>query len=111
MTKPERRFVRLTKTGDRSPTKRRSGSPVCIFDKDRGTSCWRLTRTLPTSSFSAEQKGQITLFAGIWLEDQGRFDDAIVRYRQVAKVGEPASQRAEGTVARWLGLLPYGALS
>jgi soluble lytic murein transglycosylase len=57
-----------------------------------------LARTLPTSSLSAEQKGQIILFAGIWLEDQGRFDDAIVRYRQVAKVGEPASQRAE---ARW----------
>ena len=57
-----------------------------------------LVRTLPTSSLSAEQKGQITMFAGIWLEDQGRFDDAIVRYRQVAKVGEPASQRAE---ARW----------
>lgn len=57
-----------------------------------------LARTLPTSVLSAEQKGQITLFAGIWLEDQGRFDDAIVRYRQVAKVGEPASQRAE---ARW----------
>jgi len=57
-----------------------------------------LARTLPTSSLSAEQKGQVTLFAGIWLEDQGRFDDAIVRYRQVAKVGEPASQRAE---ARW----------
>ena len=57
-----------------------------------------LARTLPTSSLSAEQKGQITLFVGMWLEDQGRFDDAIVRYRQVAKVGEPVSQRAE---ARW----------
>ncbi len=48
------------------------------------------------SSLSPEQKGQITLFAGVWLEDQGRFDDAIARYRQVTKVGEPASQRAEG---------------
>ena len=57
-----------------------------------------LARTLPASSLSAEQKGQITLFAGMWLEDQDRFDDAIARYRQVAKVGEPASQRAE---ARW----------
>ncbi|MBK5280965.1 MAG: transglycosylase SLT domain-containing protein [Nitrospiraceae bacterium] len=57
-----------------------------------------LARTVRTSSLSAEQKGQITLFAGIWLEDQSRFDDAIVRYRQVATVGEPASQRAE---ARW----------
>jgi soluble lytic murein transglycosylase len=57
-----------------------------------------LARTLQTSSLSEEQKGQITLFAGMWLEDQSRFDDAIIRYRQVAKVGEPASQRAE---ARW----------
>jgi soluble lytic murein transglycosylase len=57
-----------------------------------------LARTLSTSSLSAEQKGQIILFAGIYLEDQGRFDDAIVRYRQVVKIGEPASQRAE---ARW----------
>jgi len=57
-----------------------------------------LARTLPGSLLSPEQKGQIILFAGIWLEDQGRFDDAIVRYRQVAKSGEPASQRAE---ARW----------
>ena len=57
-----------------------------------------LAKTLPTAPLSAEQKGQITLFAGMWLEDQGRFDDAILRYRQVATVGEPLSQRAE---ARW----------
>lgn len=57
-----------------------------------------LAKTLPTAPLSAEQKGQITLFTGMWLEDQGRFDDAILRYRQVAKVGEPLSQRAE---ARW----------
>jgi len=57
-----------------------------------------LAGTLTTSSLSAEQKGQITILAGMWLEDQSRFDDAIIRYRQVAKVGEPASQRAE---ARW----------
>ncbi|HKQ35941.1 MAG TPA: transglycosylase SLT domain-containing protein [Nitrospiraceae bacterium] len=57
-----------------------------------------LARQLATSSLSAEQKGQITLFAGMWLEDQYRFDEAIERYRQVAKVGEPVAQRAE---ARW----------
>jgi len=57
-----------------------------------------LANSLSTASLSAEQKGQIILFAGMWLEDQGRFDDAIVRYRQVAKVGEPSSQRAD---ARW----------
>ena len=64
----------------------------------RGDKLLDLARMLPTSSLSAEQKGQITIFAGMWLEDQGRFDDAIVRYRQVATIGEPASQRAE---ARW----------
>ena len=63
-----------------------------------------LVRTLPTTSLSAEQKGQITLFAGMWLEDQGRFDDAIVRYRQTAKVGEPTSQRAE---AHWRAAWVY----
>jgi soluble lytic murein transglycosylase len=57
-----------------------------------------LANLLSTASLSAEQKGQIILFAGMWLEDQGRFEDAVMRYRQVAKVGEPASQRAE---ARW----------
>lgn len=55
-------------------------------------------KTMPTAPLSAEQRGQITLFAGMWLEDQGRFDDAIARYRHVAMNGEPASQRAE---ARW----------
>lgn len=57
-----------------------------------------LARTLATSSLTAEQKGQITLFAGMWLEDQYRFDEAIERYREVAKDGEPVAQRAE---ARW----------
>ena len=55
-----------------------------------------LARPAARPSLSPEQKGQITLFAGLWLEDQGRLDDAIARYREVAKGGEPASQRAEG---------------
>ncbi len=54
-----------------------------------------LCRTLQKRTMTSEQRGQINLFAGIWLEDEGRFDEAIVRYRQVAKSGEPASQRAE----------------
>jgi soluble lytic murein transglycosylase len=64
----------------------------------QGDKLLELAATIQTTSLSAEQKGQIILFAGMWLEDQGRFDDAITRYRQAAKVGEPASQRAE---ARW----------
>jgi soluble lytic murein transglycosylase len=31
----------------------------------------------------------------MWLEDQGQFDDAVVKYRQAARNGEPAAQRAE----------------
>lgn len=57
-----------------------------------------LARTALSSSLSPEQKGQIGLFAGIWLEDQKQFDEAIARYRHVAKSGEPSSQRAE---AQW----------
>lgn len=57
-----------------------------------------LCRALPKRTLTPEQKGQINLFAGIWLEDEARFDEAIVRYRQVGKLGEPVSQRTE---AQW----------
>jgi peptidoglycan lytic transglycosylase len=63
---------------------------------DQGDKLLELVRSIHNGSLTGEQKGQITLFAGIWLEDQGQFDDAIGRYRQVAKSGEPGSQRAEG---------------
>jgi soluble lytic murein transglycosylase len=57
-----------------------------------------LSRTLNKRGLSPEQRGQIQLFAGVWLEDQGQFDEAIAKYRAVAKSGEPSSQRAE---AQW----------
>jgi soluble lytic murein transglycosylase len=63
-----------------------------------GTRLLDLSRTVLKRSLSAEQKGQIQLFAGIWLEDQAQYDEAMEKYRQVAKSGEPASQRAE---AQW----------
>ena len=62
----------------------------------QGDKLLEAARGLSSANLSAEQKGQIMLFAGIWLEDQKQFDEAIVRYRQVAKNGEPASQREEG---------------
>ena len=62
----------------------------------QGDKLLEAARVLPSTSLSAEQKGQITLFVGMWLEDQKQFDDAIGKYHQVAKQGEPASQRAEG---------------
>lgn len=63
-----------------------------------GEKLLELCRTLHKRKLSPEQKGQINVFAGVWLEDQSRFDEAIVKYRRAAKSGEPASQRAE---ARW----------
>jgi len=64
----------------------------------RGDQLLEFSRAVSTRSLSKEQKGQIHLFAGIWLEDQTRFDEAIAKYREVGKFGEPASQRTE---ARW----------
>lgn len=63
-----------------------------------GEKLLELSRAAAKRSLSPEQKGQINLFAGIWLEDQAQFDEAAAKYRQVARFGEPASQRAE---AQW----------
>lgn len=63
-----------------------------------GEKLLELSRAAVKRSLSPEQKGQINLFAGIWLEDQAQFDEAIAKYRQVTKFGEPASQRVE---AQW----------
>ena len=62
----------------------------------QGDKLMEVGRLLPSTSLSAEQKGQIMLFVGMWLEDQKQFDDAIAKYQHVAKQGEPVSQRAEG---------------
>jgi soluble lytic murein transglycosylase len=62
-----------------------------------GAKLLELSRTLDKLSLSAEQKGQINIFAGIWLEDQKQFNEAIAKYRLVAKAGEPATQRAEAS--------------
>jgi len=62
----------------------------------QGDKLLETARAAQQSPLTAEQKGQINLFAGIWLEDQKQFDEAIARYRLVAKTGEPSSQRAEG---------------
>lgn len=64
----------------------------------QGDRLLEIIRTLSSSSLSAEQKGQVGIFAGIWLEDEKRFDEAIARYLHIAKHGEPASQRFE---AQW----------
>lgn len=60
-----------------------------------GPKLLELSRTVEKQPLSSEQKGQIHVFAGVWLEDQGQYEEAIAKYRQVSKMGEPATQRAE----------------
>ena len=55
-----------------------------------------IARFAQGSSLSGDQKAMVHLFLGIWLEDQARYDDAIAAFREVAKFGDSASQRAEG---------------
>ena len=55
-----------------------------------------LARSAAQGSLAGDQRAMVHLFAGVWLEDQGKFDDAISMFRQVAKLGDSASQRAEG---------------
>lgn len=62
-----------------------------------GAKLLELSRSLDKRLLSAEQKGQINIFAGIWLEDHNQLNEAIAKYRLVAKAGEPAVQRAEAS--------------
>lgn len=58
-----------------------------------------------SQSLSTEQRAAIQLFAGIWLEDESRFEEAIVRFRQIVKAGAPTPQRLE---ALWrIGWVQY----
>lgn len=55
-----------------------------------------LAKSAAQGPLAGDQRAVVHLFAGVWLEDQNKFDDAIVMFRQVAKLGDSASQRAEG---------------
>jgi soluble lytic murein transglycosylase len=62
-----------------------------------------LSRSVNTLALSVEQAATVRLLSGIWLEDQERYEDALVQYRQVAD--GKSTQRAE---ALWrVGWLYY----
>lgn len=64
-----------------------------------------LPKSLARLSLSGEQKAAIQMFGGTWLEDQGRYDQALARYQQVARNGEGNGQKAE---ALWrIGWIHY----
>jgi soluble lytic murein transglycosylase len=64
--------------------------------QNQGDKLLDLARSAAQGSLGGDQRAMVHLFAGVWLEDQGRFDAAIDMFRQVAKLGNSASQRAEG---------------
>ena len=64
--------------------------------QSQGDKLIALARSVAQGSLGGDQRAMVHLFAGVWLEDQGQFDEAIEMFRQVAKVGDSASQRAEG---------------
>lgn len=64
-----------------------------------------LPQSLPSLSLSNGQKAAIQMLGGLWLEDQSRYDQALARYRQVARNGEGNGQRTE---ALWrIGWIHY----
>lgn len=64
--------------------------------QSHGDKLIELARSAAQGPLAGDQRAMVHLFAGVWLEDQGKFDEAIAMFRQVAKLGDSASQRAEG---------------
>ena len=64
--------------------------------QNQGDKLIALARSVAQGSLGGDQRAMVHLFAGVWLEDQGQFDEAIGMFRLVAKLGDSASQRAEG---------------
>lgn len=64
--------------------------------QNQGDKLIGLARSATQGPLGGDQRALVHLFAGVWLEDQGRFDEAIAMFRQVAKLCDSASQRAEG---------------
>jgi len=54
-----------------------------------------MRKLFPLLSLSDDQKDAILLVAGLWLEDQGQFDQALAQYRGVGQGTDPAGQRLE----------------
>ena len=74
-------FRGLTKEGGPESREAAVWLARVYFRQGQGDKLLEAARAISSSSLSAEQKGQIMLFAGMWLEDQKQFDDAIAKYR------------------------------
>lgn len=64
--------------------------------QDAGDRLLSLLSSLPSDSpLSGDQKATIHMLSGIWLDDQGQSDKAILKYRQAAQSAENNGQRLE----------------
>ena len=73
--------------------------------QDTGDRLLNLLPSLPPKSLTPDQKAMILMLSGIWLDDQGQFDKAVLKYRQAANAAEGNSQRFE---ALWrIGWIQY----
>ena len=75
----------------RNQRKPRYGWPRCILRQSLGDKL--ISGTISSQGpLAGDQRAMVHLFAGVWLEDQGKFDEAIGMFRQVAKLGiQPAN--------------------
>jgi soluble lytic murein transglycosylase len=73
--------------------------------QDAGDRLLGLLSSLPSTSLSGDQKAMILMLSGIWLDDQGQYDKAELKYRQAAQAAEGNGQRLE---ALWrIGWIHY----
>lgn len=73
--------------------------------QDAGDRLLGLLSSLPSTQLSGDQKAMILMLSGIWLDDQGQYDKAELKYRQAVQAAEGRSQRLE---ALWrIGWIHY----
>ncbi|MEP6888605.1 MAG: tetratricopeptide repeat protein, partial [Nitrospirales bacterium] len=73
--------------------------------QDAGDRLLGVLSSLPSTVLSGDQKAMIFMLSGIWLDDQGQYEKAELKYRQAAQAAEGNSQRLE---ALWrIGWIHY----
>jgi soluble lytic murein transglycosylase len=73
--------------------------------QDAGDRLLGLLPSLPSIPLTGDQKAMILLLTGMWLDDQGQYDKAELKYRQAAQAAEGYGQRLE---ALWrIGWIHY----
>jgi soluble lytic murein transglycosylase len=63
--------------------------------QDAGDRLLGLLPSLPSHLLSGDQKSMVLMLSGIWLDDQGQYDKAVLKYRLAAQTAEGNGQRLE----------------